>query len=316
MKKIIALIACALLTAPLAMAQVETGSSAGAQALDRARSAPISAGRAPTTVTVTDYKTAGGKEIVVIEEEDKWWSVNASTGFDSLYMFRGVNLLGEGNPLYWLGADVSVSPWTDGTFTIGAWYGTSILRYANTPKGKYGEWNLFADYTHTFGAFSASLGYTWYYYPNFGDGTTQNELYVGGAYDIEVGSITITPNVTYFFNVGPNSNQTMGWTAKNASYLLFQIDASVPVYEDVLALEPWAAFGLNFGLNTSGRTGNVYAGGNNYEMGVALPFQVTDWFSIAPYGAVSYQWQQMPGYFGGTTAPVTWWWGASANVSF
>ena len=69
MKNIIALIASALLATPLAMAQVETGTSAGAEALDMARSAPISAGRTTSeTVTVTDYKTASGKEVVVVEE--------------------------------------------------------------------------------------------------------------------------------------------------------------------------------------------------------------------------------------------------------
>ncbi len=317
MKKVIALIAGVLL-APLAQAQTETGTSAGAEALDISRSGAISAGRATAeTVTVTDYKTTSGKEVVVVEEEDKWWSVNASTGFDSLYMFRGVNLLGEGNPLYWLGGDVGVVPWENGAFTAGVWYGTSILRYANTPKQKYGEWNLFANYAHSFGAFTGTVGYIWYYYTNFGDGSTQNEIFLSGAYDIEVGSVTLTPNITYYFNVGPNSNQTMGWTAKNASYLLLQLDASVPLVEDLLSLEPYAAFGVNFGFNASNRNnGGPYAGGNNYQMGVAMPFQVTDWFSISPYGAVSYQWQQMPGYSGFVTAPVTWWWGMSANVSF
>ncbi|MDA1204234.1 MAG: hypothetical protein O3A75_08065, partial [Verrucomicrobia bacterium] len=112
MKKIIVLIAGVLLAVPLAQAQSATGTSAGAEAMSMARSGAISAGRTTSqteTVTVTDYKS--GKEIVVVEEDEKWWSVNASTGWDSLYMFRGVNVLGNGNGLYWLGADVGISPW-------------------------------------------------------------------------------------------------------------------------------------------------------------------------------------------------------------
>ncbi len=33
------------------------------------------------------------KEKVVVEEETKWWGASLSTGWDSLYMFRGVNIL-------------------------------------------------------------------------------------------------------------------------------------------------------------------------------------------------------------------------------
>ena len=79
MKNIIALFVGMLLAVPLAQAQTETGTSAGQEALDEARSGAISAGRTTTErVTVTDYKTASGKEVAVVEEEDKWWSVNAS----------------------------------------------------------------------------------------------------------------------------------------------------------------------------------------------------------------------------------------------
>jgi hypothetical protein len=333
MKKIIALIASALLAAPLAMAQVETGTSAGAQALDRARSAPISAGRAPTTVTVTDYKTAGGKDIVVIEEEDKWWSVNASTGWDSLYMFRGVNVLGNGNGLYWLGADVGVSPWSGGTITAGVWYGVGSWYNGANSQTRYGELDIFADFTQQFGNLAVSVGWILYWYPNGtwenanGDafyGTAQNEIYFGLGYDIEVGSVTITPNTTYYYNLGPELGSPGGAINGGSSYWTFGVDLNIPVaYDGAVALEPYSVFGVNFGFNDRYSDGafNRFRGGNNWETGIALAVQFTSWFSVAPYVAYSYQWQDLPsfGYSPDgdlTTAVNTWWAGVSANFSF
>ena len=161
MKKILALIATLLLAAPLAQAQTETGTSAGQIALDRARSAPISAGGPTTeaTVSVVDGKSMG-KEVVIVEEDDKWWSFNASTGWDSLYMFRGVNLLGNGFGLYWLGGDIGITPWENGSFTAGVWYGVSP-----SAALQYQELNVFVDYTHSFGPLDASFGWIYYYYP-------------------------------------------------------------------------------------------------------------------------------------------------------
>jgi hypothetical protein len=320
MKKIIALIACALLATPLAMAQVETGTSAGAQALDRARSAPISAGRAPTTVSVTDYKSVGGKDIVVIEEDDKWWSVNASTGWDSLYMFRGVNVLGNGNGLYWLGADIGISPWEGGTITPGVWYGVgSHWNNANT-RDPYGELNVFVDFTQEFGNLAVSVGWVYYWYPTTSE--AQNEIYFGLAYDIEIGSVTITPNTTYYYNLGPELNSPGGVVNGGASWWQFGLDVSIPIaYDGAVSLEPYTVFGLNFGFNDRAVGKERFRGGNNWETGVALPIQFTSWFSVAPYIAYSYQWQNLGAGAGTGTDPAltainTWWAGVSANFSF
>jgi len=321
MKKIIALIACALLTAPLAMAQVETGTSAGAQALDRARSAPISAGRTQD-VTVSAYKTS---DAIIIEEEDKWWSVNASTGWDSLYMFRGVNILGNGNGLYWLGADIGISPWEGGTITPGIWYGVGSWWNTYNSQERYGELNVFVDFTQEFGALAVSVGWVYYFYPNSPDAfgniqSSQNEIYFGLAYDIEVGSITITPNTTYYYNVGPEYGTTGGIANGGSSWWQFGLDFNIPVaYDGAVALEPYTVFGLNFGLNDRAVGEPRFNGGNNWETGVALPIQFTSWLSVAPYLAYSYQWQNLSAGAGtgtGMTAINTWWCGISANVSF
>jgi len=292
-KKFITLLTATALVAPAVMAQVETGTAAGQIALDRARSGPISAGGPTTDVNVTVGSGKSFKDVVVVEEDEKWWSVNFSTGYDSLYMFRGVNLLGNGNGLYWLGGDVSVSPWENGSISVGVWYAVGL-------GATYNELDVFVDYTHSFGALDASFGWIYYYYPTDGH-TNQNELYWALAYNIEVGSITFTPNATYFLNVGE--------LVPGTSYLLLQLDSSIPV-TDWLAIEPWTAFGVNFDLN-SRENGSAFRGGNNWELGISVPIQITDWFGIAGYVAYSYQWQDLAG-----TDENTWWAGASANFSF
>jgi len=330
MKKIIALLASALLAAPLAIAQVETGTSAGAQALDRARSAPISAGRTED-VTVSAYKTSQG---IVIEEEEKWWSVNASTGWDSLYMFRGVNVLGNGNGLYWLGGDVSISPWEGGTITPSVWYGVgSHWNNANARAG-YGELDLGVDFTQQFGALAASVGWVLYWYPNGtwentnGEefyGTAQNEIYFGLSYDFEVGSVTITPNTTYYYNLGPQLGSPGGSVNGGSSWWQFGVTANVPVaYDGAVALEPAFMYGINFGLNDraddpANEITSRFNGGNNLQMMLGLPVQFTSWFNITPYIAYSYQWQTLGAGDGtgtGRTAVNTWWAGISANFSY
>jgi hypothetical protein len=329
MKKIIAMFVGLLLAIPLAQAQIETGTSAGAQALDQARSGVISAGRTTTeTVTVTDYKTASGKEIVVVEEEDKWWSVNVSTGWDSLYMFRGVNVLGNGNGIYWVGGDASVSPWEGGTLTAGVWYGVGSWWNTYNSQTRYGELDVFAEFTQQFGALAATVGWIYYFYPNSPDAfgniqSHQNEIYFGLAYDIEVGSVTITPNTTYFYNVGPEWGTTGGLANGGSSYWILGLDMSIPVaYDGAVSLEPYTQLGVNFGFNTRYSDGayNRFNGGNNWQTGVALPIQFTSWLSISPYLAYSYQWQDLPTFADPgnplQTAVNTWWCGISANVSF
>ncbi len=313
MKKIIALIASALLAAPLAMAQVETGTSAGAQALDTARSQPISAGRTTAeTVTVTDYKTSSGKEVAVVEEEDKWWTINASTGWDSLYMYRGVNVLGNGNGIYWLGGDLTVTPWENGALSAGVWYGVGSWWNGANSQARYGELDVFADYTHSFGNLDLTVGWIYYWYPTTSQ--AQNEIFFGAAYNIELGSITITPNTAYYYNVGPQLGTPGGVINGGASYWQMGVSASVPVaYDGAVSLAPYTQYALNFGFNN--KDGNRYNGGNNWQTGIALPIQFTSWFSVSPYIAYSYQWNS----YAGLTQPTavnTFWGGISANFSY
>jgi hypothetical protein len=110
-------------------------------------------------------------------------------------------------------------------------------------------------------------------------------------------------------NVGPDINNG-GWTAPAASYLLFRVDGSVPVYKDIVSLDPWTAFGINFEFNAD-NNGNLFNGGNNFELGLAMPVNVTSWLTISAYVAYSYQWEDIVG-----TDANTFWTGVNAGLSF
>lgn len=327
MKKLTAIMAGALLAVPLAHAQTETGTSAGQEALDEARSGAISAGRTAAqtqNVTVTDYKTTSGKEVAVVEEDEKWWSLNASTGWDSLYMFRGVNVLGYGNGIYWVGGGLGASPWENGTFTANVWYGVgSWWNGANTQQ-RYGELDVTLGYAHEFGPLTLSAGWIFYHFPNLADaaGNTpvnQNEIYFGASYDIELGSVTLTPNSTFYYNVGPEWGQTSGLANGGSSYWSFGLNSSIPVaYDGAVSLAPYTQFNLNFRFNQRANPVTPFSGGNNWQTGIALPIQFTSWFSVSPYVAYSWTWQNLASPFGGVaaTSPSTWWGGISANISY
>jgi hypothetical protein len=326
-KKLMALVMGSLLAVQVASAQTESGTSAGAQAVDTARSGEATAGRTTGTTqtevvgaVVTDGKST--KAVVVEEEVEKWWSITASTGWDSLYMFRGVNVLGNGNGLYWLSADLTITPWENGALSAGVWYGVgSYYNGANT-QARYGELDIFADYTHSFGNLDLTVGYIYYYYPQLF--ASQNEIFFGAAYNIEIGSITITPNTAYYYNVGPEAGSPGGVVAGGASWWQMGVSAAVPVaYDGAVSLAPYTQFGLNFRVNGRATGNSPFTGGNNWQSGVAMPVQFTSWFSVSPYIAYSYQWQNLPAGIGSggadgfnVTAINTFWGGVSANFSF
>jgi len=257
------------------------------------------------------------KETVVVEEEAApWYNAALSTGWDSLYMFRGYNTIrpdgnAYGSGIYW--TDVSFT-WniTDNDFlTIGSWVGFG------TQNTSYKEFDARATYTHTFGDLAASLGYTFYDVWGVGNTVYANELNAGLAYTIDLGGFTITPSATYFFNLGPDLEDgptNTGLVAMASSFLQFRLDASIPLYKDIIALAPYGAFGLNFGYNTrpSGDSLAQFDGANNLEFGLALPIKINKVITVSGYGAYSLAFYDL----GGQTDENTFWGGAKVTFSF
>lgn len=252
------------------------------------------------------------KEKVVVEEERKWWGASLSTGWDSLYMFRGVNVLrvnDYGSGIYW--TDLSFT-WniTDNDFlTVGSWVAFG------TQKTDYKEVDIYASYTKTIGDLALSFGYI-FYYPWVAP-LYSHELNAKVAYTFNLpAGITITPSLTYFFNIGPdNTVGGKGIAPSASSYLLARIDAGIPLYKDVISLTPWIAYGTNFEYNAKLESDgdlNFFNGVNNLELGIGLPIVINDTITLYGYGAYSYAFYNL----GGTTDPSTFWGGAKVTFSF
>jgi hypothetical protein len=266
-----------------------------------------------------DGKTVQEK-VVVEEEARKWWSADLSTGWDSLYMFRGVNVLRfdqdgnkqkYGSSLYWTQVNVSFMPTENDTISLGSWMAFGI---GNT---RYKEFDGIVNYAHTFGDLEVSVGYIFYYYLN--SVLYQNELTAKVAYTFNLpAGITLVPSLTYFFNLGPDFDdfrRGTGVVETASSFLVARLDAGIPIYKDIISLEPWFAFGVSFDFNA--RTADnesgfdFFTGANNIEVGIALPIKINDVISLSGYGAYSYQWEGLVG-----TEPSTFWGGAKVTFSF
>ncbi len=247
------------------------------------------------------------KEKVIVEEERKWWGAALSTGWDSLYMFRGVNVLrgdmSYGSGIYW--TDLSFT-WniTDNDFlTVGSWVAFG------TQKTNYKELDVYTSYTHTFGDLAVSFGYIFYYV--WASPLYSHELNAKVAYTFNLpAGITITPSLTYFFNLGPNVGEDQGIAPDASSFLLARVDAGIPIYKDIISLAPWIGFGTNFRYN-SNQDGHFFNGANNLELGLGMPIKINDTITLYGYVAYSNQWYDLIG-----TRPSTFWGGAKVTFSF
>jgi len=259
------------------------------------------------------------KDKVVVEEPAKWWGAALSTGWDSLYMFRGVNVISHGaygntsnygSGIYWTDLSFTWNITPSDTLTIGSWaaFGTS-----NT---SYKEVDIYTSYTHTIGDLALSAGYIFYYVFPTGSDLYSHELNVKAAYTFHLGSATITPSIAYFFNIGPDVIDSSNGIAKAASsYLLLRVDGSVPLYKDIVSLAPWVSYGTNFQYNsrlTNDGTLDFFNGANNIEIGLAVPVKINSVITVSGYVAYSYAFYNL----GGTTNPSTTYGGAKVTFAF
>jgi hypothetical protein len=255
------------------------------------------------------------KETVVVEEEpSSWYNAALSTGYDSLYMFRGVNTLrssGYGDSLWWTDANFTWNISDNDTLTVGGWQAFGLS------SASYREFDAYLNYMHSFGDLAVGLGYTFYYVYPPDKQDFQNELNAKVAYNIDLGFMTLTPAVTYFFNLGPDSGpgDEVGVVSTASSYLDLRVTGSIPVINDVVSIDPWAAFGLNFGYNLEGPDADnlsSFDGANNLEFGVAVPWAINDIITLSGYIAYSYAFEQL----GGVTQPSTFWGGGKVAFAF
>ena len=252
------------------------------------------------------------KEVVVVEEKTTpLFNAALSTGYDSLYMFRGANVLGTGSnsygsSLYWTDLNATWNITANDLFNVGSWQAFGLV------NSSYKENDVYATYTHLFGDLAASLGYT--FYNVFSLPVYANELSAKLAYTAKVGDVSITPSVAYFFELGPDISDKGSQNA-GTSFLAFRVDSSIPLYKDIVSLQPWVGFGLNFGFNPKTNSAGesvLFNGANNLETGIAVPVKINSVVSVSGYVAYSYAFYDL----WGTTEPSTFWGGGKVTFSF
>ena len=191
------------------------------------------------------------KEVVVIEEAENWWNAELSVGYDSLYMFRGVNFAND-----LVTADLSFSAFG---ITAGAWYGSAY-------NDDYNELDLYISYTHSFNVVDLTGGYIYYDFPKTGGDTS--ELFAS----ISTSALPyVTPSLSYYYDID----------AIDGSYLELRFDGSIPVVADRLSIDPYTSISYDFDYNTDGNNWN------NWEIGVELPFALSENVTISGYAAYS-----------------------------
>ncbi len=208
---------------------------------------------APVTAGETMEKVVIEEEIIV--EEENWWSAELSTGWDSRYMFRGVDIL-NGGSLFW--TDLSFSTYG---FTLGAWYAFGV-------NDDFSELDLYASYAWSLGPIDGEGGFIFYTFPR-DNGPDTWEFFVALSTD-EIPFVT--PGLAFYYD----------FDAFEGGWLEFSLSSSIPVVEDVISIDPFAAISYDFEYNSSD---NDF---NNVQIGVEIPIALSENITLSGY--VAYSW--------------------------
>jgi len=224
-----------------------------------------------TRAVATDQSGKNFKEIVS-EAPEKIWDASLTTGWESRHIHYGVNETGNG------GAWTTEAGITIGDLALSAWSGFGL-------DNDFEEWDFTASYYLEAGSVFFVPGYNFRYAPSFaqdshgghedhdheeeehGHEEEQHASHAHLLYNNELFAILgtnaipyITPSAAFIWNL----NDAPG------GFLELRIDGEVPVWKDIVTLEPYALLGLNFGYNTT----DSY-GWNNFQFGLQGNWQIT-----------------------------------------
>ena len=137
--------------------------------------------------------------------------MNLSSGYDSLYMYKGDNVI-PGDGIAWVRLDPVFQFGRNDILDIPFWYATALGNPLPNVAQNYREFDVPVIFTHKTGdlAFTAAHDLYFYFnYPGFrpaGQGI-QHELHLGSSWTRKTGAISWTPSLDYFYELG-NANGT------------------------------------------------------------------------------------------------------------
>jgi hypothetical protein len=214
----------------------------------------------------------------LVEKSGPDWGASLTTGWESRHVHYGVNETGNGGA--WT-TEVAVSI---DNLALSAWSGFGL-------GNNFEEWNFTASYYVEAGPVFFIPGYNFRYAPGYAEeshshGGHEDEHGHGEEHGEEHGHeeeegashAHLLYNNELFAVLGTNAipyitpSAAFIWNLNDApgGFLEFRIDGDVPVWKDIVTLEPYALLGLNFGYNTT----DSY-GWNNFQFGLQGNWQVT-----------------------------------------
>lgn len=241
--------------------------------------------------------SATGKSFREVEPAAREWGASLSTGWESRHVHYGVNETGNS------GAYVNeLGVWV-GNFIFNAWSGFGT-------GNDFQEWDFSVAYNLDLGPVFLLPGYNLRYTPGIvaaghggdhegehgddhGDdhgeehGDEHGEKHgdhghahntVGNELFLVIGTNKIpyvTPSIAWIWDLNNTNANSAG------SFLEFRIDGDIPLYKDILRLEPYALLGINLGYNT-----RSYYGWNNFQFGIEAEWSLNE--VIAVFGGVNY----------------------------
>ena len=211
------------------------------------------------------------------DSSDRWWGVNVTTGWESRHVHYGVDESGPD------GAYVNEVGVQLGDFTVSAWNGIGT-------GNSLVEWDFTVAYNIEVGPIFIIPGYNLRYVPSYAknadsDEGEEEEEEHGEEHQHEHNAIghelLLSIGTTAIPYVIPSANFIWDLNDNPGGFLELRLDGDVPVYKDIVSLQPYTLLGLNFGYNNPD-----YSGWNNFQFGLQGTVALTRHVSI--FASVNY----------------------------
>lgn len=187
--------------------------------------------------------------------------ISLSVGYDSKYIFRGVDF---GDHLIWTSLSVPIKLTDKLTFTFAPWYG-------NIADGEYDELDLVAGLTYDLGFGTIGVGYTWYYFPFSGFDTNEPNITFQTCL-CEVGGCKLNWFAGAFCDLEAN-NGTEGWYFETGLNTTIKINDTVSLVPEARVTYAEDYYGVS--------------GFNNILLKLGAPIALTKTATLTPYIAGS-----------------------------
>ncbi len=217
-----------------------------------------------------------------LEEKDtRWWGASLTTGWESRHIHYGVNETGNSGAY-----TTELGVWVQ-NFTFNVWNGFGT-------GNEFQEWDFAVAYNLDLGPVFVIPGYNFRYTPGHVEEGHEEEHHheehgeehhheeehdhAHGVYGNELFLVLGTNKIPY---VTPTVNFIWDLNNTPGAFLEFRVDGDIPLYRDILSLQPYALLGLNFGYNTTD-----YYGWNNFQFGLQGTWQINR--IISAFAGINY----------------------------